>query len=172
MTWVQNLPLLSASSRFGCPLFLACWPQRVILSSQISRFPSWPSPQSGSSPSGWCCHPTTQRSPAAWRLLNFRPALEQSRFSPDPSICRPYPSLPEARVLAPPLFICHQAILHSIRPPKARLLLRSLVWIAPFSSNPPWEAAAQSHQSHRPPRWRKPSAGITCCWTAGPVLAS
>ena len=43
--------------------------------------------------------------------------------SPDPSICRPYPSLPsQARVPAPPLFICHQAILYSIRPPKARVL--------------------------------------------------
>ena len=35
MSWVQNLsgPLLSASSRFGCPLVLGCWPQRVIQSS-------------------------------------------------------------------------------------------------------------------------------------------
>ena len=31
-------------------------------------------------------------------------------------------SLPEARVPPPPLFICHQAILHSVRPPKARVL--------------------------------------------------
>ena len=42
---VQNpVSLLSASSRFGCPLVLGCWPRRVIQSSQISRLPSWPSP--------------------------------------------------------------------------------------------------------------------------------
>ena len=69
---------------------------------------------------------TPQRKEARHRgvsVLNFGPALEQSRVQPDPSFCRPYPSLPEARVPAPPLFIIgHQAILHSNRPPKARVL--------------------------------------------------
>ena len=66
--------------------------------------------------------------PTSWRLLNFRPALEQSRVSPDPSICRPYPSLPEARVPAPPLFICHQAILSMIAFVSPKLEYCNAVW--------------------------------------------
>ena len=69
--------------------------------------------------------------------LNFRPALEQSRVSPDPSVCQPYPSLPEVRLTAPTRSICHPAILHGIHPPKARMLKLSLVWVALFSGNGP-----------------------------------
>ena len=82
---------------------------------------------------GWCCHPTTQR------ILILQSAGPI------------YPSLPEARVPAPPLFIGHQAILHSIRPPNARALQRCLVWISPFAGNSLREDTAQSRKSHCPP---------------------
>ena len=108
---------LSSCSYFFPGLWNTSEARGVIV--QVSSFLQYGS-SAHQSPSGRCCHSTTQRSPASWHLLNFRPALEQSCVSTDILVCRPYPSLPEAQVPAPSP--CHQAILHSIRPPKGRIL--------------------------------------------------
>ena len=67
---------------------------------------------------------------------------------------------------APYPFICRPAILHSTRLPKAIILLRSLVWVAPFSGNWPWEATTENHQIYHPLLWSKPLAAelLTLSW--------
>ena len=144
---------------------------------KISRFPSWPSPQSGSSPSGRCCRSTTQRSPTSWHLLNFRPVLEQSCVSTDPSVCRPYPSLPEARIPAPSPFICQaiSALWNLVKGLGPPALLDALPALASTRSRPTLRAghslqfplcSSSRHQSsflcHTIPIWNnRPSSVVS-----------